>query len=53
MIASLENGRWSKVNGCVDQALHQLKSLADRIHPTDIRLRAYMAIAEQAIQPRY
>jgi hypothetical protein len=29
------------------------KSLADRIHPTDIRLRAYLAIAEQAIQPRY
>ena len=29
------------------------KSLADGIHPTDIRLRVYLAIAEQAIQPRY
>ena len=29
------------------------KSLADAIHPTDIRLRVYLAIAEHAIQPRY
>ncbi len=52
-VGALANELTTTLGNLAQTDFDRAKSLADAIHPTDIRLRVYLAIAEHAIQPRY
>lgn len=53
IVGSIANELANTLGNLAQTDFDRAKSLADAVHPTDVRLRVYLAIAEHAIQPRY